>query len=74
MTELDEPTYDELKTQVKGLKAHVMNLMGKLEIRENFVPQVAIDLASQHKLEMVNEENDCTARIRKTFNPNNHGS
>ena len=47
------PDESELARENRILRAHVMNLLGKLERFDNEIPQVAIDLASQFKLEMV---------------------
>ena len=53
-----------LKRENAGLRAQVLNLMGKLEVRENFVPRVIVDLASCRKLEVTADDNGCYAKIK----------
>lgn len=51
------------RRQNQDLKAHCLNLLGKLDAVENEIPQVILDLASTHTLEIV--RNDKGSRIRR---------
>lgn len=51
------------RRQNQDLKAHCLNLMGKLEVVENVIPQPILDLASTHALLM--ERNDRGSTIRR---------
>jgi len=51
------------RRQNQDLKAHCLNLLGKLEVIENEIPQVILDLASTHTLEI--QRNDKGSRIRR---------
>ena len=55
LAELDEHNRVLVENQFvhrenKMLRAQILNLMGKLEVFDNFVPQVTIDPASTHTL------------------------
>lgn len=65
---ITEASENEIRLEQEnfGLRAQVMNLMGKLEVRENFVPRVIVDLASMRKLEVESNEAGCLARIKIT--------
>jgi len=52
------------------LRAQVMNLMGKLEVAENFIPQIALDLSSLRKLTVQATDGGIVARISMTHHMN----
>lgn len=64
-----DPPQSDLARENAGLRAQVMNLMGKLDVRENFVPRIIVDLASQLKLQVTADENGCLARIKSSRTP-----
>lgn len=57
----------ELKQREHGLKTQVLNLMGKLEVRENYVPRLTMDLASNHKLEVMTDDTGCLAKLKPMY-------
>jgi len=48
------------------LRAQVMNLMGKLQVVENFIPQITLDLSSLRKLTVEATDGGIVARLRVT--------
>jgi len=52
-----------LRRDKADLKAQCLNLMGKLEVIENEIPQVILDLASTHTLLIERDEKG--SRIRR---------
>ncbi len=52
----------EFRKENQDLKAHCLNLMGKLEVIENVIPQPLLDLASTHAIELVRTEERSTVR------------
>ncbi len=57
---------DCLRAENIDLKGQVLNLMGKLEVTENTVPQFAIDMATLIHLELVHDARGTTATRIKT--------
>jgi hypothetical protein len=57
------PQDSDLARENRALRAHVLNLLGKLETTANFIPRITLDLASVHKLEY--EETNAGSWIRR---------
>jgi hypothetical protein len=56
----------DLAKENATLRAHLLNVLGKLEVTENFIPRVTMDLASQHGLELEDTNAGSWARRKIT--------
>lgn len=65
---MDSPqtTAEELWKENKLLRAQVLNLLGKLDCHDNFVPRMTLDLASPLAMEIDETHAGCWVRRKIT--------